>query len=81
MDEICEEMRNLCREAMRNGVRCKYRSDVGHSADRILRAVEDSQADLIIIGRNALNDPTGWKPDSGLSRILRWSSCPVTVIK
>lgn len=78
VDHICEEMRDLCRDAVRRGVRCRYRLDVGRCANQVSRAVEDSQIDIVIVGRKRYCDPASWEPDSELSIILSRLSCPVT---
>jgi len=81
VDEFTEELSNLCREAQRKGVRCKYRLDVGQSHRQIVRAAEDIKADMVVLGTSALWETAGAAQSIELSEILGRLSCPVTVVK
>jgi nucleotide-binding universal stress UspA family protein len=54
---------------------------VGHPAEQILRAAEDNQADLIVMGRRGMTRATRWVLGSVSERVMRYAHCPVTVVK
>lgn len=49
-DRITEELHKLCLWPQSKGISCKYRLDVGETADQILQAADDSRADFIVVG-------------------------------
>lgn len=78
-DLITQELRGLCQRCFRKGVSCKYRFDVGETADQMLQAANECGADFIIIG--SPEHAKGHKLESGWSNVLLRAHQPVTVVK
>jgi nucleotide-binding universal stress UspA family protein len=74
-----DEFAQLCDEAKQRGISCRYRFDVGDSIKQILRAAEDHNANLIIIGRARATDKSSLL-GSQVEGVIRDALCPVTVI-
>lgn len=78
---FAEDFKQLERQAASQGVEIETRVAVGHPAEQILRAEQDTRADLIVMGRRGKTRATRWLLGSVSERVLRYAHCPVTVVK
>jgi nucleotide-binding universal stress UspA family protein len=74
-----DEFLRLCDEAKQKGISCQYRFDVGDPIKQILRAAEDHNANLIIIGRAPATEKQRLV-GSQVEGVIRHAPCPVTVV-
>lgn len=75
-----EERRALCLSAKDQGVQCQYRIDTGEAAERIICAVEEHDADLVIMGQQFLPAQSG-NFETRLEAILKGTRCMLTMTK
>ena len=73
------ELRRLCEAASSKGVCCRYQPEVGDPVTQIIRAAEDSNADLIVVGAAGFREAEH-AMDAEVLKVLRGAHCPVTVI-
>ncbi len=78
---FAEEFEQLERRAASQGVDLETRVAVGHPAKQVLKAEQDTRADLIVMGRRGTTRATRWLLGSVSERVLRYARCPVTVVK
>lgn len=76
-----EEFERLSQEAKALNVELATHVAIGHPAEQILRQAEDSNVDLIVMGRRGLTRATRWILGSVSERVMRYAHCPVTVVK
>jgi nucleotide-binding universal stress UspA family protein len=78
---FAEDFEQLERQAASQGVEIETRVAVGHPAEQILRAQQDTHADLIVMGRRGKTRATRWLLGSVSERVHRYAHCPVMVVK
>ncbi len=80
-DYPVKELRDLCLTAAERGVPCRYRLDIGEFIEQVVRAAEDSKADIIIIGQCKVPLDQQTESETPIEAILSHARCPVTMIK
>lgn len=79
-DYPVDKLRRLCQEARDKGVPSQYRTAVGDKVNQIIRAADDHEASLIIIGGTQVP----WSQSSNYQlrteQLIRKAHCPVTLV-
>jgi nucleotide-binding universal stress UspA family protein len=79
--ESCRQgLEQLCSESGRAGVKCETVMEDGNASDCILKAIEEKEIDLAVLGTNALHGFERLIFGSTAETVLRKAPCPVLTV-
>ena len=84
LDEVRGHFRErftvLGKRASAKGVKVRFDIRAGNAAEQIVRAVEENEIDLVIMGRRGKGEFQGWPLGTVSERVLTYASCAVLAI-
>lgn len=76
-----EQVRALREAAQQAGVDARFKSVVGHPAERIVVRAEETGADLIVMGHRGKSVFVRWLTGSTTKQVMGYAHCAVLIVR